>query len=88
MNLADGLPLLKKAKQVNGQYLYVGKVWFGIVALPLDRSRKAASVVAANEQVDSDKRIPGIHVAKGGLPEKMLEASLFKPPAATWFFNP
>jgi hypothetical protein len=30
----------------------------------------------------------GVHVAKGGLAEKMLDASSFKPPAAAWFSTP
>jgi len=57
---------LKRLRQVNGQHLLVGKIRLVVVALPLDRSREAASAVPKNEQVDSNKRIVGVHVAKGG----------------------
>jgi len=87
VNLADCISILEKPEQVDRQYLLVGKVRLVIVALPLYSSGEAASVVSANEQVDSNERILDVHVAKGGLSE-MLDASSFKPPAVTWFFNP
>jgi hypothetical protein len=40
----------------------------------------------ADEQVDPKRHGGSIHIAKGSLSE-MLDASSFKPPAATWFFN-
>jgi hypothetical protein len=70
------------------KHFLVGKIRLGVVALPLDSSRKATSVVSADEQVDPNERMLGVHVAKGGLHEKMLDASPFKSPAAMWFFNP
>jgi hypothetical protein len=87
VNLTDSLSVFEKAEQVDRQNLLVGKIRLVVVALPLDRSCKATSVVSANEQVDSNERILGVHVAKGGLLERCWSI-LFKPPAATWFFNP
>jgi hypothetical protein len=87
VNLADGRPLFDEAKHVNGEHLLIGKVRIGVVALPLCDCGKPVPVAAADEQVDPNKRRGSVHVAKGGLLE-MLDASPFKPPAATWFFNP
>jgi hypothetical protein len=78
---------LKRLWQVDRQHLLVGKIRLVVVALPLDRSCKATLVLPNNEQVDSNERILGVHVAKGGLLERCWSI-LFKPPAATWFFNP
>jgi hypothetical protein len=77
----------EKAEQVDRQNLLVGEVRVVIVALPLDRSCEPTSVLPNNEQVDSNERILGVHVAKGGLLERCWSI-LFKPPAATWFFKP
>jgi hypothetical protein len=79
---------LARLRQVDRQHLLVGKIRIGVVALPLNGGREATLVLPNNEQVDSNERILGVHVAKGGLPEKMLDASPFKPPAAAWFSTP
>ena len=47
----------------------MGKVWLVVVALPLDGGREVTSVVSADEQVDSNERMLGVHVATGGLSE-------------------
>jgi len=87
VNLADGRSLFDEPKHVNGQHLLVGKVRIGVIALPLCGRGEPSPVATADEQVDPNERRGSIHVAKGGLSE-MLDASSFKPPAATWFFNP
>jgi len=64
LSLADYPSLIEKAEQVDRLYLLIGKVRFVIVVLPLERSGKMASVVSANEQVDSNKfsfRPPATH---------------------------
>ena len=70
VDIADCLPLFEKGEQVDRQYLLVGKLRLVVVALPLDGSREATPAVSANEQVDSNERILGVHVAKGGLSER------------------
>jgi hypothetical protein len=57
---------LKRLWQVDCQNLLVGELRVVIVALTPGGSREAASVVPKNEQVDSNERILGVHVAKGG----------------------
>ncbi|MCS3613452.1 hypothetical protein GGP63_002752 [Salinibacter ruber] len=88
MNVADGVPRLEKAKQIGGQDFLVGKVGLVIVALSLGRGSDATPVVPTNEQVDPNERTLRTHVAKGSCVERRLVAPFFKPPAATWFFNP
>ena len=70
VDIADFLSLFEKAEQVDRKYLLVGEVRFVIVALSLNRSCKATSVVSANEQIDSNERMLDVHVAKGGLLER------------------
>lgn len=70
-----------------GQHLLIGKIRLVVVALPLNGSREVIPVVSAYDQADSNMHILGVHVAKGGLSERCWSI-LFKPPAATWFFNP
>jgi hypothetical protein len=88
VNLADGRPLFDEAEHVNREHLLVGKRRIGVVALSLGHRSKSASVALADEQVDPNKRRGSVHVAKGGFVERCLVAPFFKPPAATWFFNP
>jgi hypothetical protein len=88
VNLADGGSLFDEPEHVDRQHLLVGKGWIGVVTLPLSHSLQASSIPTADEQVDPNKRRSSIHVAKGGYLKKMLVAPSFKPPAATWFFNP
>jgi hypothetical protein len=88
VNLADCLSLFGKTEQVDCKYLLVGKVRPGVVALPPGNSRNAASVLPNNEQVDPDERISSVNVAKGGLHEKMLDASPFKSPRRRGFSTP
>ena len=57
VDIADFLSLFEKAEQVDRKYLLVGEVRFVIVALSLNRSCKATSVVSANEQIDSNERM-------------------------------
>lgn len=72
MNFADCLSFLARLRQVARQHFLISKVCFGVVDLPLSCSSNRASVVSANEQVDPNERILGVHVAKGNLSEKML----------------
>ena len=87
VDLADRSPLFYDAEQVDCEHLFIGEVWIGIVALALRRSAKAMLVVLTDEQVDANKRILRVHVAKGGFGRKASSTS-FKSPAAMWFFNP
>jgi hypothetical protein len=87
VNIADGLSLFEKAEQVHRQHLHVGKIRLVVVALPLNGGREAASVVPKNEQVDSNERILGVHVAKGGLLERCW-CILFQAACGDVVFNP
>jgi hypothetical protein len=57
------------------------------LSLPLCGRGDPSPVAAADEKVDPAGHGGSVHVAKGGLPVKMLDASPFKPPAVTWLFN-
>jgi hypothetical protein len=87
VDFADGLSLFDETKHVYCQHFLVGKLRGIVVALPLCNCGKPSSVAPTDEQVDPNKRRGSVHVAKGGL-LGMLDASPFKPSAATWFFNP
>jgi hypothetical protein len=48
---------------------------------------QAGAPALADEQVNPNERMLCVHVAKGGFCKK-ASSTLFKPPAATWFFQP
>jgi len=75
VDVFDRVSLAEKAEQINREYLLVGEVRIGIVALPLHHSAQASvSVMTANEQIDPDEHMLPVHVAKGGLDGRCLVA--------------
>jgi hypothetical protein len=73
---------------VNREHLFVGEGRGGVARLALGSSPKATlPVVSADEQVNANKHILGVHVAKGSVC-KRASSTFFKSPAATWFFQP
>jgi len=88
VDLTDRSSLFDDSEQVDREHFFVGEVRIGVARLALGKSPEAAlPVVSADEQVNANKRIRKVHVAKGGVCEK-ASGTFFKPPAATWFFNP
>ena len=76
----DSLPISDEAEQVDSEDFFVGKIRFGVVALPLLGGVEPSGSASADEQINADERILPIrlfslrfiggrviHVAKGGL---------------------
>ena len=76
----DSLPISDEAEQVDSEDFFVGKIGFGVVALPLLGGVEPSGSASADEQINADERIfpvgifwfgghdvGVIHVVKGGL---------------------
>jgi len=88
VDFTDRLSMFDDPEQIHREHFFVGECRIGVIALTLGESPEAAlPVVSADEQVNANKRILGVHVAKGGVYRK-ASSTFFKSPAATWFFQP
>jgi len=80
VDVFNGLAFADEAEQVDSEDFFVGKIGFGVVALPLLGGVEPSGSASADEQINADERIfpvgifwfggrdvGVIHVVKGGL---------------------
>ena len=53
----DSLPISDEAEQVDSEDFFVGKIGFGVVALPLLGGVEPSGSASADEQTNADERI-------------------------------